>query len=77
MVKTRHPERSRLKGGAVEGPVFVDASIKQVPRLRLAALGSARDDESVYKFLGVGENANTRLSAGNTGNAGKSLWCLQ
>jgi hypothetical protein len=27
--------------------------------------------------LGVGENGNTTLSAGNTGNAGKSLWCLQ
>src|SRR5919106_4171653 len=40
----RHPERSRLKGGVVEGPVFADAATKQVPPLRLAALGSGRDD---------------------------------
>src|SRR4029453_7272334 len=40
----RHPERSRAKGGAVEGPVLVDASTEQVPPLRLAALGSGRDD---------------------------------
>src|SRR5688572_24102354 len=40
----RHPERSRPKGGAVEGPPLVDASTKQVPPLRLATLGSGRDD---------------------------------
>src|SRR5262249_31635038 len=44
----RHPERSRPKGGAVEGPVLVDASAKQVPPLRLAALGSGRDDGWPY-----------------------------
>src|SRR6266540_2173506 len=43
----RHPERSRLKGGVVEGPVFADASTKQVPPLRLASLGSGRDDGSL------------------------------
>src|SRR5262245_38675134 len=42
----RYPERSRPQGGVVEGPVLVDASTKQVPPLRLAALGSGRDDGS-------------------------------
>src|SRR5215216_1854087 len=45
----RHPERSRPKGGVVEGPVFADASTKQVPPLRLASLGSGRDDGSLGK----------------------------
>jgi len=67
----RHPERSRPKGGVVEGPVLVDASTwagpfasprcarlrsgwrvgrrrskNTVAPLRLAALGSGRDDGS-------------------------------
>jgi hypothetical protein len=41
----RHPERSRLKGGAVEGPVLAVAPAEQVHPLRLAALGSGRDDD--------------------------------
>jgi hypothetical protein len=40
-------ERSRPKGGAVEGPRLVDASTKQVPPLRLATLGSGRDDGEI------------------------------
>jgi hypothetical protein len=41
---SRHPERSRLKGGAVEGPLLSMQQQKQVPTLRLATLGSGRDD---------------------------------
>src|SRR6188508_1830233 len=34
-VMARHPERSRPKGGIVEGPYLVHASTEQVPPLRL------------------------------------------
>src|SRR5262249_28451943 len=44
-ISSRHPERSRPKGGVVEGPPFADASQEEVPPLRLAMLGSGRDDE--------------------------------
>src|SRR5215470_14412773 len=37
--KTRHPDGSRAQRGVAEGPVFADASTKQVPRLRFAPLG--------------------------------------
>ena len=40
----RHPERSRLKGGVVEGPGLGDATTEQVPPLRAAHSG--RDDGS-------------------------------
>src|SRR4029453_11437044 len=40
----RHPERSRPKGGVVEGPALVAGRTEKVPPLRLAALGSGRDD---------------------------------
>ena len=45
----RHPERSRPTGGVVEGPPLVAEATEQVPPLRLAALGSGRDDGVVVK----------------------------
>src|SRR5512143_3141995 len=47
----RHPERSRPKGGAVEGPDLVDATTEQVPPLRLATLGFGRDDGGLLLYL--------------------------
>src|SRR5512139_169383 len=41
--RSRHPDRSAKR--AVEGPALVDATTEQVPPLRLATLGSGRDDE--------------------------------
>src|SRR5262245_11114970 len=43
-VSSRHPERSRPEGGAVEGPFLVGTATEKVPPLRLASLGSGRDD---------------------------------
>src|SRR5580704_14910734 len=42
----RHPERGRPKGGVVEGPFIIAEAIEKVPPLRLAALGSGRNDGS-------------------------------
>ena len=40
----RHPELSRPAGGVAEGPPLATEAIEKVPPLRLAALGSGRDD---------------------------------
>src|SRR3981189_2967651 len=45
----RHPERSRPTGGVVEGPLLVAEPTEKVPPLRLAALGSGRDDGSFLR----------------------------
>ena len=45
-----HPERSRAKRGAVEGPIFVDATTEQVPPLRLASLTFGRDDRRLKPY---------------------------
>src|SRR5688500_8662632 len=69
----RHPERSRPKGGVVEGPRLVDASPKQVPPLRLAALGSGRDDGCVQPYA----VSHEKLDAAERGIAVDEVNALQ
>src|SRR5216684_428264 len=57
----RHPERSRPTGGVAEGPLLVGGASKQVPPLRLAALGSGRDDGSLIGILGPVEGGTSAL----------------
>src|SRR5204863_7696068 len=56
---------SEAKGS--RGTSFVDASTKKVPRLRLAALGFARDDGKMTgrtaTFINIGERTNVTGSA--------------
>ena len=43
-----HPERSRPTGDVAEGPCLIVGATEQVPPLRLAALGSGRDDGNFW-----------------------------